>query len=144
LQIQYPKGNGLNPDPRMAEVPNRLDAMTKVHIGIATVEVHTAASATNSTAAAVKHGSTLYNRNRDHELVKRHPDRLSHRHRAAARSTARAKVLEHAIRDLKCPASRSRPNVVGKYFDSKDIDPSGRRPGTGRAHDYAPGVGRRR
>ena len=29
LQIQFPKGNRLNPDPRMAEVNNRLDAMTQ-------------------------------------------------------------------------------------------------------------------
>jgi len=42
LRIQFPKGNRLNPDPRMAEVNNRLDAMTKGGVGIATVEVHTA------------------------------------------------------------------------------------------------------
>ena len=42
LQIQFPKGNRLNPDPRMAEVNNRLDVMTKGNVGIATVEVHTA------------------------------------------------------------------------------------------------------
>jgi hypothetical protein len=42
LQIRFPNGNRLNPDPRMAELPNRLEAMTKGHIAIATVEVHTA------------------------------------------------------------------------------------------------------
>jgi len=42
LQIQFPKGNRLNPDPRMAEVNNRLEVMTKGNVGIATVEVHTA------------------------------------------------------------------------------------------------------
>src|SRR5258705_7101218 len=29
LQIRFPKGNRLNPDPRMAEMNNRLDAITK-------------------------------------------------------------------------------------------------------------------
>ena len=29
LQIRFPNGNRLNPDPRMAEIPNRLEAMTQ-------------------------------------------------------------------------------------------------------------------
>ena len=41
-QIQFPKGRRFAPDRRMAEVPNRLDAMTKGNVGIAMVEVHTA------------------------------------------------------------------------------------------------------
>src|SRR5215831_17272174 len=32
FQIRFPKGNHLNPDPRMAEVNNRLDVMTKGNI----------------------------------------------------------------------------------------------------------------
>ena len=41
-QILFPGGRRFGPDPRMAEVPNRLDAMTKGDVGIAMVEVHTA------------------------------------------------------------------------------------------------------
>ena len=42
FQIQFPKGNRLRPDPRMTEINNRLEVMTKGNIGIASVEVHTA------------------------------------------------------------------------------------------------------
>src|SRR5215471_2862213 len=35
FQIRFPKGNRLNPDPRMAEVDNRFDVMTKGNIGVA-------------------------------------------------------------------------------------------------------------
>ena len=42
FQIQFPKGNRLRPDPRMTEINDRLEVMTKGNIGIATVEVHTA------------------------------------------------------------------------------------------------------
>src|ERR1041385_3754383 len=42
LQLRFPKGSYLRPDPRMAEVNNRLDVMTKGHIGIPTVETHPA------------------------------------------------------------------------------------------------------
>ena len=38
----FQRSGGFAPDPRMAEVPNRLDAMTKGNVGIAMVEVHTA------------------------------------------------------------------------------------------------------
>src|SRR5262245_41446651 len=38
-QIQFPGGRRFGPDPRMAEVPNRLEAMTKGGVEIAMVEV---------------------------------------------------------------------------------------------------------
>src|SRR5262245_60211384 len=41
-RIQFPKGRPFAPDRRMAEVPNRLETMTKGSVGIAMVEVHTA------------------------------------------------------------------------------------------------------
>ena len=41
-RIQFPKGRPFAPDRRMAEVPNRLESMTKGGVGLAMVEVHTA------------------------------------------------------------------------------------------------------
>ena len=35
IRFNFPKAGGFAPDPRMAEVPNRLDAMTKGNVGIA-------------------------------------------------------------------------------------------------------------
>jgi hypothetical protein len=61
LQIQFPKGNRLNPDPRMAEVNNRLDVMTKGNVGIATVEVHTACVGYELDGSRGETWSKLYN-----------------------------------------------------------------------------------
>ena len=44
-RIQFPKGRAFAPDPRMAEVPNRLNAMTQGNVGIAMVEVLTTTEA---------------------------------------------------------------------------------------------------
>ena len=57
-RIQFPNGRQFAPDMRMAEVPNRLEAMTKGNVGIAMVEVHTASGATSSTVRAARPGRT--------------------------------------------------------------------------------------
>ena len=43
LSIQFPKGNRLNLDRRLAEVDKRLGIMTQGNVGVATVEVQTSA-----------------------------------------------------------------------------------------------------
>jgi len=43
LSIQFPKGNRLNLDPRLAEIEKRLEIMNQGSIAIATVEVQTSA-----------------------------------------------------------------------------------------------------
>ncbi len=123
LQISFPKGNRLRPDPRMAEVNNRLDAMTKGNIGIATVEVHTACVGYELDGSRGETWSKLYNEG-IMNLVKRHPDRFAGIATVPLQDPPRAaRVLEHAIRDLKMSGVTIASNVVGKYFDSKDFDP---------------------
>ena len=123
LQIQFPKGNRLNPDPRMAEVNNRLDVMTKGNVGIATVEVHTACVGYELDGSRGETWSKLYNEG-IMNLVKRHPDRFVGIATVPLQDPPRAaKVLEYAIHDLKMSGVTIASNVVGKYFDSKDFDP---------------------
>jgi len=123
LQIQFPKGNRLNPDPPMAEVNNRLDVMTKGNVGIATVEVHTACVGYELDGSRGETWSKLYNEG-IMNLVKRHPDRFVGIATVPLQDPPRAaKVLEYAIHDLKMSGVTIASNVVGKYFDSKDFDP---------------------
>jgi aminocarboxymuconate-semialdehyde decarboxylase len=123
LQIRFPNGNRLNPDPRMAEVPNRLEAMTKGHIGMATVEVHTACVGYELDGNRGETWSKLYNE-AIMSLVKRYPDRFAGIATVPLQDPPRAaRVLEHAIRDLKMSGVTIASNVVGKYFDSNDFEP---------------------
>jgi aminocarboxymuconate-semialdehyde decarboxylase len=123
FQIQFPKGNRINPDPRMAEVNNRLDIMTKGNIGIATVEVHTACVGYELDGSRGESWSKLYNEG-IMNLVKRHPDRFVGIATVPLQDPPRAaRVLEHAVRDLKMSGVTLASNVVGKYYDSKDFDP---------------------
>jgi aminocarboxymuconate-semialdehyde decarboxylase len=123
FQIRFPNGNRLNPDPRMAEVNNRLDVMTKGNIGIATVEVHTACVGYELDGNRGESWSKLYNE-AIMNLVKRHPHRFAGIATVPLQEPPRAaRVLEHAIRDLKMSGVTIASNVVGKYFDSRDFDP---------------------
>jgi len=123
FQIRFPNGNRLNPDPRMTEVNNRLEVMTKGNIGIATVEVHTACVGYELDGSRGESWSKLYNET-IMNLVKRHPDRFVGIATVPLQDPPRAaRVLEHAIRDLKMSGVTIASNVVGKYFDSKDFDP---------------------
>src|SRR5919108_1851880 len=122
-QIQFPKGRRFRPDPRMAEVPNRLEVMTKGNIGIATVEVHTACVGYELDGPRGETWSNLYNE-AIMNLVKRHPDRFVGVATVPLQDPPRAaKVLEQAIANLKMSAVTIASNVVGKYFDDKDFDP---------------------
>ena len=123
LRIQFPKGNRLNPDPRMAEVPNRLEAMTKGNIGIATVEAHTACVGYELDGERGETWSKLYNE-AIMNLVKRYPNRFAGIATVPLQDPTRAaKVLQHAVINLKMSGATIASNVVGKYFNSKDFDP---------------------
>jgi aminocarboxymuconate-semialdehyde decarboxylase len=123
LRIQFPKGNRLSPDPRMAEVPNRLEAMTKGNIGIATVEAHTACVGYELDGERGETWSRLYNE-AIMNLVKRHPNRFAGIATVPLQDPTRAaKVLEHAVINLKMSGVTIASNVVGKYFNSKEFDP---------------------
>ena len=122
-RIQFPKGRPFAPDPRMAEVPNRLDAMTKGHVGIAMVEVHTASVGYELDGQHGETWSNLYNE-AIMNLVKRHPSRFAGIATVPLQDPTRAaKVLEHAIVDLKMSGVTIASNVVGKYFNDKSFDP---------------------
>ena len=122
-RIQFPKGRPFAPDPRMAEVPNRLDAMTKGHVGIAMVEVHTASVGYELDGPHGETWSNIYNE-AIMNLVKRHPNRFAGIATVPLQDPPRAaKVLEHAIFDLKMSGVTIASNVVGKYFNDKSFDP---------------------
>ena len=123
FQIQFPKGSRFRPDPRMTEINNRLEVMTKGNIGIATVEVHTACVGYELDGSRGETWSNLYNE-AIMNLVKRYPDRFIGVATIPLQDPPRAaRVLEHAIRDLKMSGVTIASNVVGKYFDNGDFDP---------------------
>ena len=122
-RIQFPKGRAFAPDPRMAEVPNRLNAMTKGNVGIAMVEVHTASVGYELDGAHGESWSNLYNE-AIMSLVKKHPDRFAGIATVPLQDPPRAaQVLEHAIVNLKMSGVTIASNVVGKYFNDKSFDP---------------------
>ena len=123
FQIQFPKGSRFRPAPRMTEINNRLEVMTKGNIGIATVEVHTACVGYELDGSRGETWSNLYNE-AIMNLVKRYPDRFIGVATIPLQDPPRAaRVLEHAIRDLKMSGVTIASNVVGKYFDNGDFDP---------------------
>jgi aminocarboxymuconate-semialdehyde decarboxylase len=123
LQIRFPNGNRLRPDPRMAEVNNRLEVMTKGNIGVAIAEVHTACVGYELDGSRGETWSKLYNEG-IMSLVKRYPDRFIGLATVPLQDPPRAaRVLEHAIRDLKMSGVTIASNVVGKYYNSNDFDP---------------------
>lgn len=122
-RIQFPKGRPFAPDPRMAEVPNRLNAMTKGHVAIAMVEVHTASVGYELDGPHGETWSNLYNE-AIMNLVKGHPDRFAGIATVPLQDPPRAaKVLQHAIVDLKMSGVTIASNVVGKYYNDKSFDP---------------------
>jgi aminocarboxymuconate-semialdehyde decarboxylase len=123
LQIRFPKGNLLRPDPRMAEVDNRLNVMDKGQVGIATVEVHTACVGYELDGERGETWSKLYNEG-IMNLVTRHPNRFVGIATVPLQDPARAaKVLEHAIVQQKMTGVTIASNVVGKYYNDKSFDP---------------------
>ena len=123
LSIQFPKGNRLNLDPRLAEIEKRLEIMNQGSIAIATVEVQTSAVGYELDGSRGESWSKLYNE-AIQSLVKRHPNRFAGIATVPLQDPSRAaKVLEYAIVNLKMSGVTITSNVVGKYYDSKDFDP---------------------
>ena len=126
-RIQFPKGRQFAPDPRMAEVPNRLNAMTKGNVGIAMVEVHTASVGYELDGPQGETWSNIYNET-IMNLVKRHPDRFAGIATVPLQDPPRAaKVLEHAIVNLKMSGVTIASNVVGKFSATRASILSGKK-----------------
>ena len=123
MSIQFPKGHRLNLSPRLAEVNERLEIMTQGSIGVAMVEVQTSTVGYELDGSHGESWSKLYNETIQN-LVKRHPQRFAGIATVPLQDPPRAaRVLEHAVRDLKMSGVTIASNVVGKYYDSKDFDP---------------------
>jgi aminocarboxymuconate-semialdehyde decarboxylase len=123
LRIQFSKSDRLNLDPRLAEVEKRIQIMTQGNVGIATVEVQTSAVGYELDGPHGESWCKLYNE-AIQSLVKRHPTRFTGIATVPLQDPPRAaRVLDHAIRDLKMSGVTIASNVVGKYYDSKDFDP---------------------
>ena len=105
------------------EVDKRLEAMREGKVAIATVESQPSAQGYQLDGEHGETWSRLYNEG-IHDLVKRYPHRFAGIATVPLQDPTRAaKVLEHAIRDLKFSGVTIASNVVGKYFDGKDFDP---------------------
>jgi aminocarboxymuconate-semialdehyde decarboxylase len=123
ISIQFPKGNRLNLDRRLGEIDERMKVMNQGSIAIAMVEVQTSAVGYELDGSRGESWSKLYNE-AIQNLVKRHPNRFAGIATVPLQDPPRAaKVLEHAVRDLKMAGVTIASNVVGKYYDSKDFDP---------------------
>src|SRR5207253_2145523 len=123
LSIKFPGGNRLNLDRRLAEVENRLQVMSQGKVAIATVEVQTSAVGYELDGHRGESWSKLYNE-AIQNLVKQHPSRFVGIATVPLQDPPRAaRVLEHAILDLKMSGVTIASNVVGKYYDSREFDP---------------------
>jgi aminocarboxymuconate-semialdehyde decarboxylase len=110
-------------DRRLVEVDERLKVMGKGNIGIAMVEVQTSAVGYELEGRHGEDWSKLYNE-AIQSMVKRHPRNFAGIATVPLQDPARAaRVLDHAIRDLKMSGVTIASNVIGKYYDSKDFDP---------------------
>ncbi len=124
FQIRFPNGNRLNPDPRMTEINNRLEVMTKGNIGIATVEVHTACVGYELDGNRGESWSKLYNE-AIMNLVKRHSDRF----------------VGIATVPLQDPPRAARRRQILRQQRLRFV--LGEGTGIGRAYDHASGMGPR-
>lgn len=123
LQIQFPKGHRVSLNPQLAEVEKRMEAMTLGNIALATVEVQTSAVGYELDGRHGELWSKLYNE-AIQNLVKRHPSRFTGIATVPLQDPLRAaRVLEHAIGELKMSGVTIASNVVGKYYASKEFDP---------------------
>ncbi len=121
--IRFPKGNRLSLDPRLVEVEKRMEIMNQGNIAIATVEVQTSAVGYELDGQRGESWCKLYNE-AIQNLVKRHPTRFTGIATVPLQDPPRAaRVLDHAIRDLKMSGVTIASNVVGKYYDNQDFDP---------------------
>ena len=109
--------------PPIFDVENRLEIMDQGQVGLATLEANTNSLGYRLNGAQGEAWSNLYNDCVD-ELAKSRPDRFIGMATVPLQDPRRAaKVLEHAIVDLKFRGAFIGTNVNGHYYKDKDFDP---------------------
>ena len=109
--------------PQLTAVDERLEMMQQSKLASAALEAHTATLGYGLTGEQGETWSRLYNEGIK-ELVARHPDRFVGIAAVPLQDPARAaKVLEHAVSDLKLCGGYIGTNVNGQYYDSPAFDP---------------------
>lgn len=109
--------------PNLPAIEARLAMMQESKLAIAALESHTATLGYQLTGEQGESWCRLYNEGIK-ELIKKHPDRFVGIAAVPLQEPQRAaRVLEHAIRDLKLSGGYIGSNVNGQYYNSHDFDP---------------------
>jgi len=109
--------------PPLMDVDKRIEVMDRGQVALATLEANTNSLGYRLTGEQGEGWCNLYN-DCVNELVKARPDRFVGMATVPLQDGARAaKVLEHAIVDLKCRGAFIGTNVNGQYYHVKDFDP---------------------
>lgn len=109
--------------PALMDVDKRVEIMDQGQVALATLEANTNSLGYRLTGDQGEGWSKLYN-NCVNELVKARPDRFVGMATVPLQDAARAaKVLEHAIGDLKFRGAFIGTNVNGQYYNTRDLDP---------------------
>jgi len=109
--------------PNLPAVEARLAMMQESKLAIAALESHTATLGYQLTGEQGESWCRLYNEGIK-ELINKHPDRFVGIAAVPLQDAARAaKILEHAIRDLKLQGGYIGSNVNGQYYNRQDFDP---------------------
>lgn len=112
--------HGLHPE--LSAVSERLEMMEQAHLACAVLEAHTATLGYRLTGDQGEDWSRLYNEGIK-DLVSRYPDRFVGVAAVPLQDPVRAaKVLEHAVCELKLCGGYIGTNVNGRYYSSKEFD----------------------
>jgi aminocarboxymuconate-semialdehyde decarboxylase len=111
----------LHPD--LPAIDHRLKMMGESKLAMAALEAHTATLGYRLTGEQGENWCRVYNEG-IRDLVNRHPDRFVGMASVPLQDAARAaRVLEHAVRDLKLRGGYIGTNVNGTYYNSDEFDP---------------------
>src|SRR5512142_1226115 len=109
--------------PELPAVSERLAMMQSSKLAMAALEAHTATLGYRLSAEQGENWCRVYNEGIK-ELIGRYPDRFVGMASVPLQDPARAaRVLEHAVRDLKLRGGYIGTNVNGVYYNSGDFDP---------------------
>ncbi len=109
--------------PALMDIEGRLEIMEKGKIAVAALEANTNSLGYQLGGEQGENWCRLYNQAAN-ELVRKHPDRFVATAIVPLQEPARAaKILEHAVSELKFCGAFIGTNVNGRYYNSKDFDP---------------------